>query len=122
MITVLARLAAWNDKFIAFRGLTVVRPRLLIDLVGAEAPLARPAVDHRIGEVVEVAARPPDSRGHEDRRVEPDHVGAQLYVVTPPDTLHVIFEQNAERSVIPARAGAAVNLARLKNEAAPLAQ
>jgi hypothetical protein len=43
-------------------------------------------------------------------------------VVTPPQTLDVVFEFNSERPIIPRRSEPAVNLARLKNKPAPLTQ
>ena len=42
----------------------------VLELVGAEAQLARLAVDHRVGEARDVAGGLPDPRVHEDRRVE----------------------------------------------------
>src|SRR6267143_4822557 len=87
-----------------------------------EAVLALAAVHHGIGEMVDVAARLPDHRVHEDRGVQPHHLVALMHEVAPPDALDVVLELDAERAVVPARAGAAVDLARLEDEPAPLAQ
>ena len=59
---------------------------------------------------------------HQDGRVEPDHVVALLDEVAPPHALDVVLQLHAERTVVPAGAGAAVDLARLEDEAPPLAQ
>src|SRR5438552_17321800 len=119
---VLARLPGLDGELVALRGRAVMRPVDLVHLVGAEAVLALAAVDHRIGEVLDVAARLPDHRVHQDRGIEAHHVVALLDEVAPPDALDVGFQPDAERAVVPARAGAAIDLARLEDEAAPLAQ
>src|SRR5258706_9589134 len=72
--------------------------------------------------MIQVAARLPNSRMHENRRIEPNHISAVLHRITPPNALHVVLELDAQRPVIPARARAAVNLARLKYKPAPLTQ
>src|SRR5438876_7401997 len=59
---------------------------------------------------------------HEDGRVQPHHVVALVDDVARPDALDVVPQLHAERAVVPARTGAAVDLARLEDEAAPLAQ
>src|SRR4029077_8278318 len=64
----------------------------------------------------------PDRGMHEDGGVQADHVGALLDEVPPPHPLDVVLELDAERAEVPAGAGAAVDLARLKHEAAALAQ
>ena len=56
------------------------------------------------------------------RGVESHHVGAELHVVAPPDALDVALQLHSERTVVPAGARAAIDLARLKNKPAPLAQ
>ena len=91
-------------------------------LVGAEALLAVAAVDERVGEGGDVAARLPHLRGHEDGGVEADDVVAQLHHRAPPGVLHVALEQHAERPVVPGRAEAAVDLARGEHEAASLGE
>src|SRR5256886_12206023 len=119
---VLAGLARGDVEFVALGRGAVVDPRRLVELVGPEAPPARPAVDHGIGEVIEVTARLPDARVHQDRRVQTDHVGPEVDVVAPPHALDVVLQLDAERAVIPARGDAAINLARLEDEAPALAE
>src|SRR5713226_761310 len=69
-----------------------------------------------------MAARLPDEWMHEDRGVESDHVGAEADVVSPPHALDVVLQLDAERPVVPARPRPAVDLARLEDEPAPLAE
>jgi hypothetical protein len=59
---------------------------------------------------------------HEDGSVEADHVRSPLDIVAPPQTLDVLLELDAQRAVVPARARAAVDLTRLEDETAPLAE
>ncbi|MDZ7632617.1 MAG: hypothetical protein U5K74_15040 [Gemmatimonadaceae bacterium] len=67
-VVVLARLLA-----------RLLRAARILELVGAEARLARLAVDQRVGEAGHVPARLPDARMHEDRRVEPLDVIARAH-------------------------------------------
>ena len=91
-------------------------------LVGPEPALAGLAVDQRIGEAGDVAARLPHPRMHQDRRVEPLDVVARAHHRVPPVVLDVRLELDAERAVVPHRSRPAVDLRRLENEAVPLAQ
>ncbi len=75
----------------------------ILELVGAEARLARLAVDQRIGEAGDVAARLPDARVHQDRRVEPLDVVARADHRVPPAVLEVLLQLDAERAVVPDR-------------------
>jgi hypothetical protein len=79
-----------------------VDPWLFVELVGVEAPLARPAIHHGVGEVVQVPARLPDAGVHQDRRVEPGHVAAAEYGVAPPQPFDVPLQLDAERPIVPA--------------------
>src|SRR5699024_8601198 len=56
----------------------------------------------------------------DDRRVEADHVVAALHERLPPLALDVLLERDAEGAVVPRRAGASVDLARLEHEATAL--
>ena len=94
----------------------------VLELVGAKALLAGPAVDERIDEAGDVTARLPRPRMHEDRRVEPLDVVARAHHRRPPAVLEVLLQLDAERTVVPHRAGAAVDLGDLEDEAAPLAE
>src|SRR5262249_22887980 len=62
----------------------------------------------------------PHHRVHENRRIDANHVGTGLDEVAPPDALDVVLQLHAQRTIVPDRAGAAVDLARLKDEAASL--
>src|SRR5260370_23917304 len=88
------------------------------------------AFAHRIRKSPHVPARFPHLRIHNDRAIDPDHrdfltVGPWTRVahhVVPPGVLDVLFQLDAERAVVPEAADAAVNLARLEDEAAALAE
>src|ERR1035438_10511671 len=64
----------------------------------------------------------PDLRRHDDGRFEAGDVVALAGHGVPPEFLDVALEFRAERAVVPKAVYAAVNLGRLKNEPAPLAQ
>src|SRR6185503_17280068 len=87
------------------------------DLVGAVVPAAVRASRDGVGEVRGVTARLPHLGVHRDGRVEADHVVAPVDVVAPPEVLDVPLQLDAEGAVIPRRAEAAVDLARLEDEA-----
>ena len=100
-----------------------VRARARVgQLVGAEALLAVAAVDERVGERGEVAARLPHLRRHEDGGVEADDVVAQLHHRAPPGVLDVALEEHAEGAVVPGGAEPAVDLARREDQPASLRQ
>ena len=98
------------------------RAARVLELVGAEALLAGAAVDERVGEPREVAARLPHPRVLEDRRVERDDVVALGEHRPPPLVLHVVLQQDAVVAVVVGRADPAVDLRRGEDEAAPLAE
>src|SRR5207244_7464369 len=79
-----ARLARRHRELVALGGGAIVDPWEIVHLIGAEAPLALPAIDHGIGEVVQMAAGLPYGGVHEDGRVDADHVRAVLHEVAPP--------------------------------------
>ena len=94
----------------------------VLQLVGAEAALARLAVDERVDEAADVAARLPHPRMHEDRGIEALDVVARAHHRVPPALLQVALELDAERAVVPDRPEAAVDLRGLKHEPAPLGE
>ncbi len=51
----------------------------VLEMVGAEALLAEPAVDEGVGETADVTRRLPDLRVEDDRRVERDDVVSLLH-------------------------------------------
>ena len=68
-------------------------PGVALDLgiVGTKALLAVLAIDERIGEAGDVAARLPHPRMHQDRRVEPLDVVARAHHRVPPAVLEFLF-------------------------------
>ena len=75
-------------------------------------------------------ARLPHLRVHDDRAVDADHADFLpvrprrriAHHVLPPGVLDVLLQLDAERAVVPEAVDAAVDLARLEDEAAPAAQ
>ena len=59
-------------------------------------------------------------RVHDDRRIERDDVVAQLDRLAPPRVFDVALEHGAQRAVVPKAVDAAVDLARLEDEAPAL--
>ena len=112
----------------------LARTLAVLDLVGAEAPLTRSTVDEQIIEEVEVPARLPDLRVHDDRRIEADHIEGCWCVqrrcgfivagdhVPPPGLLDVSLQLDTEGTVVPETADSAVDLARLENETPSFAE
>src|SRR5207237_3542353 len=95
---------------------------LLRNLISAKALFRQQAIDHRIGKGIDVTARFQHRRMGQDRAIQPDDVVAVAHRHLPPILLEIIFEFDPERSVIPHPVESAINLARLENEPAPLAQ
>ena len=80
---------------------------------------------HSVSGSVNVATWPEASqvwRGRITRRVEADDVVARLHHRAPPLALDVLLELDAERAVVPRRAGAAVDLAARVDEAPALGE
>ncbi|EOD65990.1 putative transcriptional regulator [Amycolatopsis vancoresmycina DSM 44592] len=98
------------------------RRELLGELVGAEALVARQALDQRVGEHVDVPGRDPDLPRQDHRGVEADDVVTALDDGLPPLALDVVLELDPERPVVPRRAGAAVDLSAGEDETTALAQ
>jgi hypothetical protein len=92
------------------------------------------SLDHHIVKQVVMAGALPDLRVHDDRAIEADHLvrfrGAggrgQIVVagdhVAPPGFLDVPLQLDAQGAIVPEAIQAAVDLARLKQKAPPLAQ
>jgi hypothetical protein len=96
---------------------------LLAEVVLAPAPLTlAQALDEGIGEALEVARGLPDSRVHQDRGVEGDHVVALLQHRPPPLGLDVVLQQDAVVAVVIGRRHPTVDLRGLEDEAPPLAE
>src|SRR6185503_15815223 len=86
------------------------------EMVLPEPLMAVEALDERIVEAGDVAARLPDPRGHDDRGLEPDDVVPELHHRAPPRVADVPSELDPERPVVPARAQSAVDLAGLERD------
>ena len=103
-------------------------------LIVAVAVFRLAAIDHEIMEQIVMAGDLPDLRVHDDCAVQADHLvgrrGAgrdEQFVVAgdhvpPPCLADVPLEFHAHRSVVPKALQPAVNLARLEEKSAPLAQ
>jgi hypothetical protein len=74
---------------------------LYLRVVGAKALLAVAAIDQRIHEAADMAARLPYSRVHQDGRIESLDVRPRAHHRVPPALLDVLLELDAERAVIP---------------------
>ena len=91
----------------------------VLEVVRAEAQLARAAVHERIGEAGDVPGRLPDARVEDDRRVERDDVVPLLHHRVEPQRPDVVLHQHAVVAVVVRRAEPAVDLRRREHEAAP---
>ena len=94
----------------------------LDQIVGAEAHLALPAVEHRIGEAGNVAAGLPDAGVHQDVGVHLEAVAALLDEALAPGVLDVVLQPRAEGTVVPGVGQAAVNLGAGEDETAVFAE
>jgi hypothetical protein len=94
----------------------------LFQLVGPVALVAVQALDERIGEHIEVPGRPPHLGREDHGRVDPHNVVAGLHHRLPPLAADVLLQFDAERTVVPRRSRAAVDLAGREDETASLAQ
>ena len=88
----------------------------VVKLIGAKAFLARPAIHHRVAEVIDVARRFPGSRMRDDRRVDTDDVRALSNHALPPQRFQVVLEFDTKRAVVPKTVNPAVNLTRRKDK------
>ena len=92
------------------------------ELVGAVAGLAGLAVEQGIGEAGHMAGRDPGLGVHDDGGVKAHVIGALLNELFEPGLLDVVFELNAEGTVVPGVGKSAVDLAAGVHEAAVFAQ
>ncbi len=93
-----------------------------IDLVSSETALALLAVDHRVGEVADMAAGLPDSGVHENRCIQSDDVVVQLGHLLPPQVTDVVLELDSEWTVIIGSVESSVYLTALENESTSSAE
>jgi hypothetical protein len=92
------------------------------EVVGAEALLARAAVDERIGEPGEVAGRLPRARMLDDRGVQRDDVVALLDHRPPPGGDDVVLQQDAVVPVVIRVGDPAIDLRSGEDDPPPLAE
>ena len=95
---------------------------VLNELVGAETLLALAAIHKRIRKSAKMSRGDPCLRIHQNSSILPHIVRILLYEFLPPCTLYVVFQFNAERSVIPCVGKTAVYLGSGENKAAVFAQ
>src|SRR5919201_305885 len=112
---------------IALLGLARVLARLaaalrILELVGAEPELARPAVHEGVGEAFDVAGGLPDARMEDDRRVERDDVVSLQHHRIEPRVADVVLQQDAVVAIVVRRAEPAVDLRRREDEPTPTAE
>ncbi len=98
------------------RGVRLLHVVLAVPLVAVQA------LDQRVVEHLDVAGGHPHLSRQNDRRVQPHHVVAAGDHRAPPLPLDVLLELDAQWTVVPGRLGAAVDLTRGKDEAAPFGQ
>ncbi len=96
--------------------------RVVAQVVLAEPLVAVQALDERVVEPGDVAARLPDLRGHDDRGLQADDVVAELDHRTPPGAADVAAQLDAEGTVVPRRAQPSVDLAGLERDPPPLGE
>ena len=94
----------------------------LLKVVGPEPLVARGALGQRVDEGLEVARGRPHVLGEDHRGVQADDVVALLHHRPPPLAADVLLELHAERTVVPRRPRAAVDLTGREDEAPALGQ
>ena len=106
-----------------FRELAAARRTLvLLQLVVAPALVAGLAVHQRVGEILDVAAGPPDVGVHQNGCVQAYHVVAFPHEGPPPGVLYIALQLNTKGAIVPRAGEPSVNLAALKHEASALGQ
>lgn len=104
------------------RGLPVLGDVRLDEVVLTVTVVAVEAFDERVDEGLDMARRFPHPLGQDDRGVEADDVLTTADEGLPPLGLDVVLEFDAERAVVPRRAGTAVDLPRLEDESSALGE
>src|SRR5690606_20063706 len=94
----------------AGRGPAVLLLERLLQLVGAEPPVAGKAFGERVHERVDVPGSDPDLPVEHHRAVQPHDVVALLDHRTPPLAADVLLQLHPERAVVPGGPGAAIDL------------
>jgi hypothetical protein len=94
----------------------------LEEVVGPIALVRDEGLGQRVAEDLHMTGGLPHGGGQDDGRVEADHVTTAAHEGVPPLALDVLLELDAEGTVVPRRAGAAVDLSRGEDESAVLRQ
>src|SRR6478735_5069170 len=87
-----------------------LRGAVHVEVVLAEALVARLALHERVAEGAQVAGGLPRAGGQDDAGVEADDVVASRHHELPPLALDVLLELHTERAVVPGRLRTAVDL------------
>ena len=95
---------------------------VLNELIGAVTLVGVQGLHERVGEGADVARGNPGLARQDDRGVQPDDVVAGADHGLPPLARDVLLELDAQRPVVPGRAGSAVDLAAGEDESATLGE
>ena len=101
---------------------TGFRAPVFDEFVGAETLVTLAAIEKRIGKSCKVTACHPGLRIHENCGVQTDVVAVFLNELLPPRALYIVFEFDAQRTVVPGVGKSAVDFAAGKNKASALAE
>ena len=71
---------------------------LLDEVVRSKAALARPAVNQRVIEALDMSRRLPNARMHQNAGIEPDDVPTLVHESAPPQLFDIAFELDSERT------------------------
>src|SRR6185436_19539298 len=106
-----------TGRFAAFPGLEV-----LFQMIRAEAPVTRQTFSQRVVECIDMPGGHPHAAGQDHRGIKANDVFPLGHHRAPPLFLDVLLELNAERAVVPGRAGPAVDLPSGEDEATAFTQ
>src|SRR5207244_4139130 len=80
-----------------------------------------PAIDHRVGKILDMSGCFPRAGMHEDRSVDPFDIPPPGHIL-PPCLLDISQELHPERAVVPGSIQSAVNLRRLEDKTSPFTE
>lgn len=89
-------------------------------MIGTDSLVGDCAFAHQIGEGLDMAARLPDGRMHDDRGIKADDIVAISSHRAPPGVAQVTLQLGTQWAIVPEAADAAVDFRGLEDEAAPL--
>lgn len=105
-----ATVRARNVEQAVLRLPTLLLEEGLFQVVGTKALVAAQTFGQRIGEDADMTRSHPNLFGQDHRGVKTNGVIAAGDHISPPLLLDVLFQLDAQRSVIPGRAGTAIDL------------